>query len=243
MTSSLPPPGLRPYLPADAPVLADLFRESIAELTGDDYSPDQQAEWAATADDEEEFGATARRRADPRRHHRRRARRLRLAQGQGPGRYALRPAVGGGTGARRPCCSAPSKSSPPPAEPSASPSTPAIRPRDFFERRGFRAQRRNTVPLGGEWLANTTMEKALADAPEPSVMTREPGSICSTRRCATARRPPASTSRWTTSARRRAARRARRRLCRGRLSRRQPARHRVLRAGQRPRGPSSPPSA
>ena len=57
MASSLPPPGLRPYLPADGPVLADLFRESIFELTGDDYSPDQQAEWAATADDEEAFAS------------------------------------------------------------------------------------------------------------------------------------------------------------------------------------------
>ena len=29
--------ALRPYLPADAPALADLFRASIAELTGEDY--------------------------------------------------------------------------------------------------------------------------------------------------------------------------------------------------------------
>jgi putative acetyltransferase len=36
---------------------------------------------------------------------------------------------------------------------------------EFFRRRGFRPQRRNTVPVGGEWLANTTMEKPLA-APE-----------------------------------------------------------------------------
>ena len=32
---------------------------------------------------------------------------------------------------------------------------------DFFERRGFVPQQRNTVPCGGEWLANTTMEKKL----------------------------------------------------------------------------------
>ena len=30
---------------------------------------------------------------------------------------------------------------------------------DFFEKRGFVAQQRNTVLRGGEWLANTTMEK------------------------------------------------------------------------------------
>ena len=33
---------------------------------------------------------------------------------------------------------------------------------DFFKRRGFVAEQRNTVPLGDEWLANTTMEKQLA---------------------------------------------------------------------------------
>jgi putative acetyltransferase len=34
--------------------------------------------------------------------------------------------------------------------------------RGFFERRGFVAKTRNTVTLGGEWLANTTMVKPLA---------------------------------------------------------------------------------
>jgi putative acetyltransferase len=34
--------------------------------------------------------------------------------------------------------------------------------RGFFEKRGFSAQSRNTVSLGGEWLANTTMKKTLA---------------------------------------------------------------------------------
>ena len=33
---------------------------------------------------------------------------------------------------------------------------------DFFRKRGFTAQQRNTVLRGGEWLANTTMEKPLA---------------------------------------------------------------------------------
>ncbi len=32
----------------------------------------------------------------------------------------------------------------------------------FFKQRGFVEWRRNTVPLGNEWLANTTMEKTLA---------------------------------------------------------------------------------
>jgi putative acetyltransferase len=32
---------------------------------------------------------------------------------------------------------------------------------EFFKRRGFAAKQRNSVPLGNEWLANTTMEKRL----------------------------------------------------------------------------------
>jgi putative acetyltransferase len=38
---------------------------------------------------------------------------------------------------------------------------------DFFTRRGFEAQQRNTVRRGGEWLTNTTMEKKLAQVRAP----------------------------------------------------------------------------
>ena len=50
-------PALRPMLPADAPALAAIFRASIAELTAEDYSPEQQAAWMSAADDEEAFAA------------------------------------------------------------------------------------------------------------------------------------------------------------------------------------------
>jgi putative acetyltransferase len=165
MPSSLPSPGLRPYLPADAPVLADLFRESILELTGEDYDPDQQAEWAATADDEEAFGArlagaltlvatvagepvgfASLKGAD----HIDMLYVLPSAAGQGLGTMLLDALekLAAARGAKRLTVDASDTA------------------RNLFERRGFRAQRRNTVPLGGEWLANTTMEKALgADRP------------------------------------------------------------------------------
>src|SRR4028119_2515692 len=80
--STMPKPALRPYLPSDAPLLAEIFQASIEELTGDDYSraphappraeivqasieertgddysEAQQAAWASLADDEEAFGA------------------------------------------------------------------------------------------------------------------------------------------------------------------------------------------
>src|SRR5437588_5724786 len=47
--------SLRPFLPADLPRLAAIFRASIEELTADDYNESQQAAWAAFAD-EDEFG-------------------------------------------------------------------------------------------------------------------------------------------------------------------------------------------
>jgi putative acetyltransferase len=34
--------------------------------------------------------------------------------------------------------------------------------RGFFEKRGYVAQQRNTVSVGDEWLANTTLHKQLA---------------------------------------------------------------------------------
>src|SRR6185369_2281432 len=56
MGQSLPKPALRPFLPADTPVLAAIFVAAIEELTGDDYSTAQQEAWAAAAEDEDTFG-------------------------------------------------------------------------------------------------------------------------------------------------------------------------------------------
>jgi putative acetyltransferase len=53
--SSFPQPTLRPFLLDDGPLVAQIFRDSIAELTGDDYDEAQQAAWIACADDEETF--------------------------------------------------------------------------------------------------------------------------------------------------------------------------------------------
>ncbi len=44
-------------LPADVPLLAEIFRASIEELTAEDYSEAQQEAWAETADDLDAFGA------------------------------------------------------------------------------------------------------------------------------------------------------------------------------------------
>ena len=47
MARAHPTFALRPYLPQDAEVLADIFRASVEELTEDDYTPPQQEAWAS----------------------------------------------------------------------------------------------------------------------------------------------------------------------------------------------------
>ena len=42
---------------------------------------------------------------------------------------------------------------------------------DFFGKRGYVATQRNTVTVNGEWLANTTMQKALDNSGTPGVPT------------------------------------------------------------------------
>lgn len=53
----LPQLAMRPMLPTDVPLLAEIFRTAIEELTADNYSEAQQEAWASAADDEEAFGA------------------------------------------------------------------------------------------------------------------------------------------------------------------------------------------
>jgi putative acetyltransferase len=164
MMASIPKPALRPFLPADAPVLAEIYQASIEELTGDDYTEAQQAAWAARADDEAAFGA-------------RLAGLLTLVavvdgtpvgfaslkgsdhiemlfvhpavagQGVGAMLYDALEKLAGARGAKRLTVDASDTAE------------------EFFRRRGFQPQRRNSVPLGDEWLANTTMDKPLAEKP------------------------------------------------------------------------------
>jgi putative acetyltransferase len=162
---TFPQPALRPFLPADGPVLAGLFRASIEQLTGDDYSEEQQEAWAAAAGDEAAFAS-------------RLAAGLTLVatvSGAPVGFVSLEgadhvdmlyvhPAVAR-QGIATLLCEALEKLA----------ATRGTRwltvdasdsARPFFERRGFVAERRNTVALNGEWLGSTTMRKPLT-ANEP----------------------------------------------------------------------------
>ncbi len=155
--------AMRPMLPSDVPDVAEIFRASIEELTGDDYSEAQQQAWASTADDEEEFGQ-------------RLAGALTLVATYGGAvvgfasladnsridmLYVHSAAAGQGAGTM--LCDALEKLA-------AARGANAISveasdaARGFFERRGYIAKTRNTVSLAGEWLANTTMTKMLAAA-------------------------------------------------------------------------------
>jgi putative acetyltransferase len=163
MGQSLPKPGLRPFLPADVPVLAEIYQASVEALTEDDYSEGQREAWAEMALDEG-FGE-------------RLAKALTLVatmEGSPVGFIALKenrhidlfyvhPAVarqGIGTmlyDAVEKLARARGATSL-----TADVSDTA---RPFFEGRGFQAQRRNTISLGDEWLGNTTMEKRF-EAPD-----------------------------------------------------------------------------
>jgi putative acetyltransferase len=158
----LPQLAMRPMLPTDVPLLAEIFRAAIEELAADDYSETQQEAWASTADDEEAFGA-------------RLARELTLVAtygGAAIGFAALadnrridmlyvHPAAAG-QGAGTMLCDALEKlAGARGAKDITVDASDAAR--GFFEKRGYSAQSRNTMSLGGEWLANTTMTKLLTE--------------------------------------------------------------------------------
>ena len=163
----LPQLAMRPMLPTDVPLLAEIFRAAIEELAADDYSEAQQEAWASAADDEEAFGAKL-------------AHELTLVAtygGVAVGFAALadnrridmlyvHPAAAG-QGAGAMLCDALEKLA-------AARGTKELTvdasdaARGFFEKRGFSAQSRNTVSLGDEWLANTTMTKPLTGRGRPS---------------------------------------------------------------------------
>jgi putative acetyltransferase len=159
-------PGLRPFLPSDAATLAALFRASVDELAAEDYSDDQRNAWASAADDEEAFAAKLAGGLTI----------VALVGGEIAGFATLkdntlvdmlyvRPDLSGqGVGAsladaiERIAGARGAKKLTVEASDTA---------RDFFARRGYVAQSRNTITVGGEWLGNTTMAKDLA-APSAS---------------------------------------------------------------------------
>jgi putative acetyltransferase len=166
MAQTLPKPALRPLLPADTPILAAIFVAAIEELTADDYSEAQREAWASAADDEEQFG-------------KRLGGELTLIatlQNSPVGFASLKgadhidmlyvhPSVTG-QGVASMLCDALEKLAGGRGAKSLTVDA-SDNAQEFFTKRGYVAKQRNTVTVNGEWLANTTMQKALtADAPK-----------------------------------------------------------------------------
>jgi putative acetyltransferase len=157
--------ALRPMLPADAPLLAQIFRESIIELTGDDYSEAQRQAWAAAAEDGRGFAS-------------RLGQQLTLVATLGGSPIGfislagtdtvdmlyIHPAAAG-QGAAAMLADAIEKlvASRGAAKLKVDASDSAI---GFFQKRGYVAKQRNSVAREGEWLANTSMEKQLGSKPQ-----------------------------------------------------------------------------
>jgi putative acetyltransferase len=168
MAQAMPKPALRPFLPADVPVLAAIFIAAIEELTGEDYTEAQQQAWAAAADDEEAFG-------------KRLAGELTLIatlQNSPVGFASLRgkdhvdmlyvhpSAVGHGVASA--LCDALEKLAG--ARGAQNLTVDASdNAEGFFAKRGYVAKQRNTVTVNGEWLANTTMQKSFTESATPGV--------------------------------------------------------------------------
>ena len=158
--------AMRPFLPADAPLLSEIFRASVEELTTEDYSDAQREAWAATADDVAALGARLGTQLTL----------LGTMAGSLVGFISLKGAdqidmlyvhpAAAGHGIGTMLVDALEKLA------AARGATRLVAEvsdsaEDFFKRRGFVAQRRNTVPLGSEWFANTTMEKKLVAKERP----------------------------------------------------------------------------
>jgi putative acetyltransferase len=170
MGQAQPKPALRPFLAADTLALAAIFVAAIEELTGEDYNEAQQQAWASAADDEEQFGKRlageltliATLQKSP----------VGFASLKGPDHidmlYVHPGAVGQGVAST--LCEALEKLAGGRGAKSLTVDA-SDNAQGFFAKRGYVPKQRNTVTVNGEWLANTTMEKTLADGATPGVPT------------------------------------------------------------------------
>jgi putative acetyltransferase len=156
--------ALRPYLPADGPRCAAIFRAAIEEIASEDYSEGQCRAWAARANDAAAFGQSL-------------AAMLTLVateDGEVVGFVSLKGAdhiemiyvdpgfAGQGVGATLLDALEKIALSRGAGKLTAEASDTA---RPLFDRRHFVAERRNVREIDGEWLGNTSMSKALAAKP------------------------------------------------------------------------------
>ena len=167
MAQAHPKMALRPFLAEDTALLREIFRDSIEALTDEDYTEAQQEAWASAADDEQAFGKklggeltlVATLSGSP-------VGFASLAGGNKVDMLYVHPAAAGqGVGAMLVDALEKLAGARGTAKLAVDASDNA---RAFFEKRGYTTQQRNSVLVGGEWLANTTLHKKLAVKREAS---------------------------------------------------------------------------
>jgi putative acetyltransferase len=154
--------ALRPFLPQDTPVLAQIFRNSIEELTSEDYDEAQRAAWIACADDEMRLAQrlaaqttlVATRAGAP----------VGFVSLKGPDYIDMlyvRPEMAQEGIGTLLCTAIETLARNRGATKLTADASDTALP--FFERQGFRPRYRQSVACNGEWLANTRMEKAIVE--------------------------------------------------------------------------------
>ncbi len=152
---------LRPYLAADAESLGELFRASVYELAADDYDEDQRAAWAGKAEDEDAFARSLESALTL----------VAMLEGEIVGFASLKGAdviamlyvlpEAARMGVASTLIDALEKLAT--ARGAMELKTEASETaQPFFVKRGYAALTRNTILVGDEWLANTTMSKKLS---------------------------------------------------------------------------------
>lgn len=160
MTSAYP---LRPFLPADTRALQDLYAQSIEELTQEEYDEDQRLAWMAQAADAAAFAkhlagmTTLVVQVDG----------VYLGFGSLKANKILEMLYVHphhvGEGVATALCDALEQIAA--ARGAENISTEASETAVlFFEGRGYQPVKRNSIPLDGLWLTNTTMTKVLKSA-------------------------------------------------------------------------------
>jgi len=158
--SALPKPTLRPYLPSDLPLLAEIRLAAIEQLTVDDYDEAQREAWASICNDDETLGQKLEKGLT-----------IVALIGNGPVGFIslhegglidqlyVHPAV-----ARHGVASALLDAI---EKLSVARKTTGLlvdasdTAKPFFDVRGFSALHRNTIEINGVWLGNTHMSKTL----------------------------------------------------------------------------------
>jgi putative acetyltransferase len=156
-----PKPSLRPYLAADLPLLFEIKLSAIEELTVEDYDEAQRRALADLADDEEALGETLKTGLSlvaliggaP-------VGFIVLADGGLIDQLYVHPAVAR-TGVASVLCDAIEKlASARKIESLVVDASDTAKP--LFERRGYIAERRNTIAVDDLWIGDTRMKKKLS---------------------------------------------------------------------------------